>query len=415
MARTAAPRRDDKTGTWWFVVDLPPTAEGKRQQVKRRGFSTKKAALEAMDELRSASRKGTFVRPARQIVREFLLEDWLPAVRRELEETTWEDYERKLRLHVLPFVGGIQLQTLDAGSLNGLYTRLLTDGRKDGKEGGLSPRTVRYIHAIVHSALDDAVRWRRIALNPADQANPPSARSAKSPEMRVWSGTQLRRFFELCEIDVDGHAPEPGFAAARRRYHDAWLFLALTGCRRGEGLGLRWQDVSLEAGTAMIRQTVVPLTKASGRGREARLKPTTKSGRARVIELDQPTLKSLRRWRALQAAERLLMGDAYEDHDLVFCRPDGRPFHPEYFSKVFDRTLTRAPFRDELPRIRLHDFRHTWATLALVAGVDVRIVSERLGHSSPLVTWQTYQHVMQGMQGDAADKVANLVFGAQPC
>lgn len=140
------------------------------------------------------------------------------------------------------------------------------------------------------------------------------------------------------------------------------------------------------------------------------MKPTTKSGRARVVELDGPTLKSLRRWRAAQAAERLLVGEAYEDNDLVFCRPDGRPYHPEYFSKVFDRTLARSPFKDELPRIRLHDLRHTWATLALLAGVDVRIVSERLGHSSPLVTWQTYQHVIHGMQADAADRVAALVF-----
>lgn len=412
MAKTAAPKRDPDTGTWWFVIDLPPSGEGKRRQIKRRGFPTKKAALEAMDELRAASRKGTFVPPARQSLRDFLINEWLPAARRELEETTWEDYERKLRLHVVPALGGVQLQALDAGSLNALYTHLLDEGRKDRKPGGLAPRTVRYIHAILHSALDDAVRWRRIPLNPAGQANPPAARLAKPPEMKVWTNAQLRRFFELCQLDTGTESPEPEFASARRRYHDTWLFLALTGCRRGEALGLRWRDVSVEARTATIRQTVVPLTKTSGRGREARVKPTTKSGRARVIELDEPTLKALRRWRAAQAAERLLMGEAFEDHDLVFCRPDGRPYHPEYFSKVFDRTLLRSPFRDELPRIRLHDLRHTWATLALLAGIDVRIVSERLGHSSPLVTWQTYQDVIQGMQGDAADRVAALVFDA---
>lgn len=246
MGKTAAPKRDDKSGTWWFVVDLPATPEGKRRQVKRRGFATKRAAIEAMEELRAASRKGTFVPPARQSVRDFLLHDWLPAARRELEETTWEDYERKVRLHVVPAVGGVQLQALDAGALNVLYAHLLADGRKDRKRGGLSPRTVRYIHAILHSALDDAVRWRRIPLNPADQANPPSARLAKSPEMRVWNGAQLRRFFELCEVDVGGGSAEPEFSAARRRYHDAWLFLALTGCRRGEALGLRWSDVSFD-------------------------------------------------------------------------------------------------------------------------------------------------------------------------
>jgi integrase len=108
--------------------------------------------------------------------------------------------------------------------------------------------------------------------------------------------------------------------------------------------------------------------------------------------------------------ERLLVGDAYEDHDLVFCWPDGRPYHPEAFSKTFDRRLHQPAFAD-LPRIRLHDLRHTWATLALVAGVDVKVVSERLGHASPLITWQTYQHVIKGMQTDAAEKVAALIFG----
>ncbi len=155
----------------------------------------------------------------------------------------------------------------------------------------------------------------------------------------------------------------------------------------------------------------MPLRKADGHGREARIQPWTKTGRARVIELDRQTLAALRTWRAHQAEERLLVGSAYEDNDLVFCRPDGRPYQPEYFSKMFDRTLGRLPYRDELPRIRLHDLRHTWATLALVAGVDVRIVSERLGHSSPLITWQTYQHVIKGMQSDAAEKVAALIFG----
>ena len=95
----------------------------------------------------------------------------------------------------------------------------------------------------------------------------------------------------------------------------------------------------------------------------------------------------------------------------MFCRPDGAPYHPEAFSKTFDRRIHQAAFA-ELPAIRLHALRHTWATLALVAGVDVKIVSERLGHSSPMVTWTIYQHVVKGMRSDAAEKVANLIFGS---
>lgn len=411
MSRTAAPKRDERTGTWWFIVDVPAGPDGQRRQVKRRGFVTKKEALEALDELRSSARRGTFVAPQRQTLRSFLQDDWLPAMRRELEESTWEDYERKLRLHVVPALGSVQLQALGGETFNRLYHDLLRSGRKDGKPGGLAPRTVRYIHAILHGALDDAVKWRRIPINPTDQAKPPSARAAKAPEMLVWTQQQLRWFLQTSERDGGPEGAQPEFAPARRRFHHLWLFLAMSGCRRGEALGLRWRDLALDGPTAAIRQTVVPLTKASGTGREGRIKPSTKSGRARVVELDQQTVASLRSWRRLQAEERLLVGAAYEDHDLVFCRADGRPYHPEYVSKAFDRTLARSPFPDQLPRIRLHDLRHTWATLALVAGVDVRIVSERLGHSSPMITWQTYQHVIRGLQSDAAEKVAALIFG----
>ena len=199
---SAVPRRDPKSGTWWFIVDLPADEVGRRRQAKRRGFRTKAAAQEALDDLRVAARHGTFVAPARQRVGDFLSDDWLPAVRRELAESTWESYDRNIRNHVVPRIGQIQLQALDGGALNRLYAELLLNGRKLGKQSaGLKPRTVRYIHTIIHAALDDAVRWRRIPLNPSDQANPPSAAQSKPPEMRVWTADQLRRFLALNERD----------------------------------------------------------------------------------------------------------------------------------------------------------------------------------------------------------------------
>lgn len=174
--------------------------------------------------------------------------------------------------------------------------------------------------------------------------------------------------------------------------------------------GLRWADVDFHRGVAAIRQEVIPLTKAAGVGREGVIVSRTKTGRSRVIELDASTVTALRTWRGHQAQERLLIGSSYENHDLVFARFDGRPYHPETFSKTFDRRLGQPAFA-ELPRIRLHDLRHSWATLALIAGVNVKVVSERLGHSSPMVTWGTYQHVVTGLQSDAAERVASLIFG----
>ena len=397
MTRNPAPQKDPTNGTWWFVVDVASGKDGRRQQAKRRGFRTKAEAQAVMDELRVAARQGTFVSPQRQTVKEFLEKDWLPAVRRQLAASTWESYERNVRHHLVPAIGAVPLQALDGGDLNRLYTTLLESGRMRGKQRPrLKPRTVRYIHSIIHSALDDAVQWRRVPLNAANQAAPPSAKSAKAPEMKTWTGPELATFLARTQGD---------------RYGYAWAFLATTGCRRGEALGLRWTDVRLDEASAAIRQQVIPLPKAGGVGREGRIVPGTKGGEARVIELDRRTVTMLRTWRKAQAKERLAVGVDYDDHGLVFPRPDGRLFHPEALSKTFDRRVRQADFAD-LPTIRLHDLRHTWATLALEAGVDVAVVSKRLGHSSPVITWQTYQHVRQGMQTDAAERVADAIFGS---
>ncbi len=358
-----------------------------------------------MDRLRNSVTTSSYVAPQRQTLSEFLAVDWLPAVRHQLARSTSESYDRNICNHVIPVLGGLQLRQIDGAVLNRFYATLLESGRKRGQQSpGLKARTVRYIHTIVHAALDDAVRWRRLVANPADQATPPSASAAKSPEMRVWTGAEVRRFLQLCEGD---------------RYYFPFALLVLTGCRRGEVLGLRWADIDWErndrrAGRvvtlAAIRQTVIPLTKASGRGREGRIATRTKSDKPRVIELDSATVAMLRKWREQQAEERALIGAGYHDNDLIFCRPDGRPYHPEAFSKTFDRRLRQRRFA-QLPTIRLHDLRHTWATLALIAGVDVTIVSRQLGHSSPAITQSIYQHVVRGLQSDAAERVAALIFG----
>jgi integrase len=394
---SATPQKDPATGTWWFIADLPVGPDGRRRQAKRRGFRTRAAAQAALDELRTNGRQGTYVAPARQPFGEFLDKEWLPAVKRELAETSWESYARNVKYHVQPYIGRVPLQSLDGEILNRLYATLLESGRVHGSQSpGLKPRTVRYVHTIIHAALDDAVRWRRVPLNAADQATPPSAKSARAPEMSVWSGEQLTAFLQRNQLHRD---------------HDAWMFLATTGCRRGEALGLRWKDIDFRRSIASVRQQVVPLAKASGRGREGRIVDRTKGGEGRAIELDSRTVSMLRAHRKAQAQEKLLFERDYEDHDLVFARIDGRPQHPEVFSKTFDRRVRLHGFGD-LPVIRLHDLRHTWATLALQNGVDVKVVSERLGHSSPVITWTIYQHVVKGMQADAAERVADAIFGA---
>jgi len=334
-----------------------------------------------------SGRQGTYVAPVRQRLGEYLKKDWLPAIRVTVEASTWASYERYLRLHVIARIGGMRLEAVDAATLNRLYADLLDNGRLDGKPGGLSVRSVRYVHTIVGRALRDAVRWGRLVRNPAEAATPPRAAQTRSraPEMRTWDAETLAQFLD---------AEQPS------RYQIAFLFLATTGCRRGEALGLRWSDVDLDGGRASLRHTIGAIN------HRIYEKSTPKSHRARVIDLDVDTVAALRPWRTRQAEERLFLGPAYDDRGLVFCHPDGRPYHPDRFSREFDRRITRHG----VPRIRLHDLRHTWATLALQAGVDVKIVSERLGHASATITWDIYQHVTPAMQSDAAERVARLIF-----
>jgi len=171
--------------------------------------------------------------------------------------------------------------------------------------------------------------------------------------------------------------------------------------RRGECLGLRWSDVDLMAGRVSITQTVIAVNHNVRIG-----SPKTARGR-RTVALDPRTVAALREHRQNQLAERLLMGAGFTDHDLVFCRPDGGPLHPERFSRTFAIEAARAG----LPPIRCHDIRHTWARLALSAGEHPKVVQERLGHANVSITLDVYSHVTEGLHGEAASRVAGIIFG----
>ena len=382
-AAVAAPRQA-ANGKWEFVVDVRGP-DGRRRQARRRGFPTKRAAQAVLDELRQSVREQVYVPPKHQTFGEYLIGHWLSGKRHELKRSTAASYERYLRLHVVPHVGQVRLTELEPAHLDRLYATLRADGgRADGKTGGLSARSLRYVHAIIRAALHDAVRARIIKWDPSDAARPGKATADQERhEMLTWSAEELSRFL----------AAERG-----TRYHPLWVFYATTGCRRGEALGLRWCDVTNDYASVVIRQTRVMVDAEP-------VFDTPKTHKPRVIELDARTCSTLKQLRKAQAPERLLMGAAWRDDDLVFCLPDGRPYHPERVSREFDRRVARHG----LKRIRLHDVRHTWATLALAAGADIKVVSERLGHASTAFTRDIYMHVTPTMQKTAAEQVASLI------
>ena len=444
-------RRGDTYTYYLYVTDHL----GQRKQHSKGGYKTQREAEDARVAALAALQTGSYVKAEKQTVAEFLVKEWLPSRKPPvLEESTWVSYERYTRLHVLPWIGVIPLQQLSPVDLNGLYRRLLDSDRNrpgppkrhptelhtrahalraegltceqvaealraefhaiagdmtrfgvaallrrgaptsyaSDAQPGLSPRTVRYIHTILHAALKDAFRWNRVVRNVADAATPPSTTAAKAPEAESWTGDQLRSFLQF---------------AAESRYLPVWLFLATSGCRRGEALGLRWSGVDLDAATAVIGHQVTVV--------ESRvvLKELPKTKRGHVIRLDTGTVAILGAHRKTQNEERLLVGPGFIDQDLVFCRPDGSPYHPNRFSLEFKRNqsyFNRAHPEHPLPELTLHGLRHTWATLALRAGIDIKIVSERLNHSSTHITREIYTHVTPPMQSDAAERVSLQFF-----
>ena len=367
--------------TWYFWAELEPAPDGARRQKSKGGFKTKRDAERAFAEFRDQVRTGTYVPRSKGTLGEFLVNDWLPAISASVRPTTLDHYEQNIRVHVLPTIGSLRLQDVSAAKLNALYAELLKSGRCRG--GGLSPKTVRHVHTTLHKALNDAVRWGLLVRNPADQADPPKPRTA---EMKVWGPEQLRAFLDFVRDD---------------RLYAAWLLLATTGMRRGEVLGLRWRDVHLDASRLSVVQSLT-VTKYE----VAVSEPKTAKGR-RSVALDRATVAALHAHRKMQLEERLAWGEAWQDTGYVFTREDGSLIHPHRFTAWFDRLRDAAG----LPRIRLHDLRHSYASAALTAGIPAKVVSERLGHANVSITLDTYSHVLPSLQEEAAGAVARLILG----
>jgi integrase len=371
----------NKSAGYSFVVDVPSSSGGRRQ-LRRRGFRTKSAAQHAITEVLADMQRGAFVHPTSMTLGSWL-EVWLVGLRTAgRQPTTLSSYQRTLHSYVVPRIGHLTLQKLTAADLDKMYGSLLREGGRRG--GQLSPRTVRYTATLVQKALGDAERKGLVTRNVARLADPPSSSAARAPEAKVWTPTELRGF-------MDAHREHRHFPLVR--------LAAMTGMRRGELCGLRWLSVDLEAATARVTETITTVD------HQPFAKPVKTNRSRRVLDLDSPTIGVLRRWRREQLEQRLLMGEGWQDTGLVFTMPDGRGWHPDVISRAWAR-LVRA---DDFVPIRFHDLRHTHASHLLAAGVNVKVVSERLGHASVAFTLDQYAHVMPGQQADAAAAVSALV------
>lgn len=253
-----------------------------------------------------------------------------------------------------------------------------------GRNGGpLSTTTVHGIHVTISRALKDAVKWGKVARNVAGAADPPKP----SSEKRVpWSADQLRAF---------------AVSVADDRLAALWTLAMTTGMRRGELAGLRWADVDFGAGRLRVSSARVVVNYKVVTGT-----PKSKSSE-RTIGLDAGTVAALRAHRRRQLEERMAFGPDWPDTGLVFVREDGTPFHPDNLTRMFAAAARKAG----LPVTPLHGVRHAYATAGLEAGVTLKVMSERLGHSTISITADLYSHVRPKVDQDAADRTAAYIFG----
>lgn len=372
-----------RTTCYAVRVELPrDPITGKRKQ-RTEVFPTMKAA-EAAHNLKLAEiERGGAIDATKMTTGEYLVY-WLDTyVAHNVKATTLTGYRVCVKHRIVPALGSTPLVKLTVAQLQGFYMGLLTAKRADGRPGTLSPRTVRLTHTVLREALQHAVEWGMIVRNVADATKPPRA---VRPQVQVWDSDEVGQFLQ---------------AAATEEHNPLWLVAVMTGMRRGELLGLRWQDVDLTAGVLHVRHT---LTVA--KGIRALTPPKTKSGR-RTIPLPPSCLAALKAHRKVQAAARLAALE-WADRDAVFTASNGGWLDPGNLSRAYDRLVVAA----KVKRIRFHDLRHTSATLLLKQGVNPKVVSERLGHATISITLDTYSHVLPSMQREAADALETALFGA---
>lgn len=368
-------KQDKKRRTWSFTVDVP-SANGRRKQVHKRSFRTKKEAEAALAELEASVRQGTYVTADPTTLSEYLNDTWLPSIGSRVRATTADGYRRSVKTHIVPSLGSVKLQALSERMVEAWVASLVASG--------LNPKTVRNIHAVLSGALTDAIRLRLVSRNAASKAMLPKA---VRPTPRAWREDDLRTFLSRVRAD---------------RWTALWRLLATTGMRRGEVLGLRWADVDLDLGVVNV---VLQRTIAGGQVVEGQ--PKTTSG-LRTVALDPGTVASLRAWRKVHNAERLVMGPAWLDPEgHVFTWPDGQPLWPQTVTRWFKDHCTAAG----LPPIGVHGLRHTAATWLISSGESPKVVSQRLGHSHVSITLQLYSHVLPAHDRAAAERLARAIDG----
>jgi integrase len=361
--------------SYTIVLNLghdPATGKRKQQWISVKG--TKKEAEKRLAELLHQLDTGMFMKPGKTTLTEYL-ERWLKDYAwPNLAPRTAEGYGTIIRQHLIPKLGNLLLTQVKPEHLQKYYSEMLNSGRCNSSRG-LSAQTVRHHHTALHKALQTAVEWGLLSRNVADAVRPPRAERS---EMRTWGEDDITHFLEAAK-----HTP----------YYALFYTALFTGMRRSELLALHWQDVDFILSQVYVSRSLHQLRDGS-----YVFRPTKTAKGRRTVALPPSAILVLNEHRGKQERDRAMLGISLKDDDLVFSALNGKPIRPNTITRAWPMLAVRAG----LKAIRLHDARHTHASLMLKQGIHPKIVQERLGHSTIAITLDTYSHVSPGLQQAAA-------------
>ena len=338
-----------------------------------KGFKTKSEALTWIRNMQSEVDRGLNYAGGKITLDEYLYK-WLQTARIALRPKTSSQYEHLIGKHILPRIGKVSLKDLRLIDIEKFYGEMALEG--------IGIRTIRITHNILHQALGKAVKYNLILANPAHGAALPRY---KSGEMKVLDEAQITQLL---------------VAAQDSPYLALYQLAITTGMRQGEILGLKWTDLQWQSGILHVQRQAQDIR---GQGTIFQ-EPKTRAGR-RTIKLGESTLQALRVHRQRKQVQKLVAGQRWKDHDLIFPSSAGTPLDPSNLRLDFYQVLEKAG----LPKVRFHDLRHTAASLMLNHGIPVIVVSKMLGHSKPSITLDIYGHLYNEMQDEAAKMMDELL------
>jgi integrase len=374
--------RERSPGHWAIVLDVRDETTGERKRRWHSFTGTKRQAQAECARLITELKSGNAVEPNKATLATFLGR-WLDHIKTQVTPKSHERYAGIVNQNLIPALGSIKLTKLKPIQISAAYSGALERGRRDGKEGGLSPRTVGHMHRVLKQALSQAVKWKELTHNPADAVDPPQV---------GWKPMQTYSFAETAQMIE---------AMRGTSLHIPALLAVMCGLRRGEICALRWRNVDLNAASLSVVESLEQ-TRTGLRFK------SPKSRKGRSVALSQTVVDELRAHRTRRAEELLRLGVRILDDDLVLGHADGSMITPIYISQQWARRVGKT----KLARIRFHDLRHTHATHLLAGNIHPKIASERLGHSKVSITLDLYSHVIPGMQEDAAAMVDAAVKSA---